>query len=126
MGSWKASDKSIQSFRIYEHSSGARVGIYYGTFGSPSIAMNEFGLELKDPSTVIERKDKKDTSGQVVGERAITRRGADHSHEGYLISWTNGADAFWIYSLSLPAALLLEERINAGVSLTGEPDTRPK
>lgn len=120
VGSWRASDHSIHSFRVYRNSEGTMVQVYSGTFGSPDKALAELHQDLNEQKAIMEHKEKKNSAGKVVGERAVKHVTDAESHETYTVLWTNGSDAYWVESSSLATALLFENRINSGISLTGE------
>jgi hypothetical protein len=70
MGELKADDGTRLSFTGFEASDGVKLTAVYGEFDSPTRANEEFDKELHKAIKVVERGEKKDGTGRVVGVRA--------------------------------------------------------
>jgi hypothetical protein len=113
-GDGRAADGTFLGLNSYETSGGTRVSITHGKFSSPTAAQKELGLWLKQATRIIERKVRKNPSGQPIGVRARGVFPSAKPHEEYsAILWTDGDKYYWVSSPSLELALQVEEELNS-------------
>ncbi|HEY6120157.1 MAG TPA: hypothetical protein VIV66_09375, partial [Pyrinomonadaceae bacterium] len=83
---------------------------------SPANAKLEFKKTVGLAAELIERGGKFDSTGQLVGERAVMRFTKDEKTPEIRIVWTEGAEFYSIESSSLDHAVKLEEWLKASGS----------
>src|SRR5438309_1383837 len=70
-GEAQASDGTHLAFTKYKNASGTIVAVTYGSFTSPEAARKQLQLSVAPANTIVARTRKKDSSGHMVGERAV-------------------------------------------------------
>jgi hypothetical protein len=74
--------------------------------------MKELHLWLKPARKIVEQQTRKDSSGQVTGERVVAVFASQSDAEYTAILWTDGAKYYWVTSSSSDMALLMESYLN--------------
>jgi hypothetical protein len=106
-----AGDGTQLSVRVYMSSEGTEVTTAHGHFKSRAAAKAELERQTKQDGKILERVSRINSSGTVVGERAIVRLAAtkllpEHSS----IFLTDGRDYYEISSSSMELALDMAKR----------------
>lgn len=107
-GYWKQ-DRSF-GFRVYSIPDGARAQVQYWAFASRAEAKQYLKTCLRPAAKIIYRQEKRDTSGNLVGERIVAVARVSGKKEFALIRGVR-LNYYFIGSSSLGAAIQVEELI---------------
>jgi hypothetical protein len=109
MGELLDEDGQHLGFSHYTASDGTDLAALYTGFFSAEGAPEYFEKQLAKAAEVIERKNKLNSEGKVVGERAQILRRMDSRKTVPAVLWTDGKSFHEIYSSSLKSILQLEK-----------------
>jgi hypothetical protein len=96
-------------FSGYTASDGTKLTAVYNYFFNALEAHEYFEKQITKAVAVIERKKKLDTTGNIVGERALILTRVDPQNTLPTVLWTDGLTFHEIYSSSLKCTLQLEK-----------------
>jgi len=109
MGELRDKDGVHLGFTLFKASDGSGLTVLYEGFGSPARAQEYFEKQLVQAVRVIERKNKLNALGKVVGERAEILFSVDSKKTMPAVLWIDGELFHEIYSPSRERILELEK-----------------
>jgi hypothetical protein len=111
LGHGQAGDGTDLSIRVCMRSDGTKVTIAHGLFKSMAAAKTELERQLKQGGKVLERGPRTNSSGKVVGQRAIAQFPAtDVLPDRAAVFFTEGRDYYGISSSSMVLAVDMARR----------------
>lgn len=109
MGEELDEDGQHLGFSRYMASDGTKLTAVYNYFFNAQGAQQYFEKQLTKATAVIERKEKLNAAGKIVGERALILTRVDPQDALPAVLWTDGLTFHEIYSSSLKYILQLEK-----------------